>query len=538
MVIGRRANGSIGTSVSRTATLPAMISSQLDESARWNNEPVIRLNHKKELHCVTYRPDLLWRLRERPRRISSKYHFRTFPETFFQLTLQGQKTESAYEKIKTEQLFSLIPFNGPKKVLQITLAQNSLTQELTMRSDSLTVLCLTQAAAERGNHSNHNLENVRYASLDCNRVISEKFDLIVCTDVLYFPSKELTEILIQKLATALNTNGHLVSVHSNLVVDDSDKPGLDWPLSRGARKIGTLLSQCSELQLQSEIRHTFYRIQVFGPRKSFANIFRRPKILEVTTPDLPPSLTCNALPQGGSPKQLPIVTKELPILLFHSISSENSLNERYRLTPESLEGRLRYLYEQGYYSVTLESWEQAIKRHEPLPGRALILTFDDGYLDFYTHAWPVVKRYGFTAYVFLVTDRIGQMNQWDKHLGGDISLLNWETIDKLKKEGVYFGSHTASHRRLTSISPSEVVAEAVHSRIVLEKALDQPVTCIAYPHGAEDEMVNHLVGACGYVYGLSCRPGFSTFQDPLLALRRLEVNGTDTLEQFATKLKS
>ena len=96
----------------------------------------------------------------------------------------------------------------------------------------------------------------------------------------------------------------------------------------------------------------------------------------------------------------------------------------------------------------------------PLPGRAVIITFDDGYRDFLTEAWPLLAQYGFSATVFLVAGKVGRTNEWDHHYGQEIPLLGWEEIRGLQKEGIEFGSHSMSHRPLTKLSVEETVREA------------------------------------------------------------------------------
>ena len=89
---------------------------------------------------------------------------------------------------------------------------------------------------------------------------------------------------------------------------------------------------------------------------------------------------------------------------------------------------------------------------------------------------------------------------------------------------------------MTALLPAEVMREAARSRAVLQRALGTSVTAFTYPHGAEDAVVQHLVVACGYVYGLTSRPGRSGLWDPLLALPRIEVLASDSLADFIAKL--
>ncbi|RPJ84525.1 MAG: polysaccharide deacetylase family protein [Acidobacteria bacterium] len=79
--------------------------------------------------------------------------------------------------------------------------------------------------------------------------------------------------------------------------------------------------------------------------------------------------------------------------------------------------------------------------------------------------------------------------------------------------------------------------EGARSRAILERELREPVSAFAYPHGAQDQIVQHLIGACGYVFGLSCEFRLSSFFDSLLGLPRIEVKGSDTLEGFVGNIE-
>jgi peptidoglycan/xylan/chitin deacetylase (PgdA/CDA1 family) len=224
-------------------------------------------------------------------------------------------------------------------------------------------------------------------------------------------------------------------------------------------------------------------------------------------------------------------TYALPILMYHRIAPTGApTTASLRVTPEAFEDHLRYLKKAGFYSLRLEDWQSAMAARRFLPGRAIAITFDDGYQDFYEYAHPLLKKYGFTATVFLVADLIGRANLWDEAYGEVIPLMGWQEIRQLRDEGIIFGSHSMSHRLLTSLSFKEILQEGERSRTLLERGLGVPVTAFAYPYGDFNAEVEHLIGACGYMVGLSCRLGLSRFQDRLLALPRIVVMGSDVEE--------
>jgi peptidoglycan/xylan/chitin deacetylase (PgdA/CDA1 family) len=232
-----------------------------------------------------------------------------------------------------------------------------------------------------------------------------------------------------------------------------------------------------------------------------------------------------------------VVTERLPILMYHRVARSGSpLLERFRVSPEQFEEQLRFLRNAGFRSATLAEWGEAMRHRRPLPGRRIMLTFDDGYQDFADHAWPLLQRYGFRAVVFLVTDEVGGENRWDAAFGETAPLLGWTEIRRLQAEGAEFGSHTATHPQLCSLSAEEVVREAARSRAVLRRQLGTDVTALAYPYGDQDPIVQHLVGACGYTYGLTTNWGPSDLADDPLALPRLEVEGLDSLDRFVEKI--
>jgi peptidoglycan/xylan/chitin deacetylase (PgdA/CDA1 family) len=139
--------------------------------------------------------------------------------------------------------------------------------------------------------------------------------------------------------------------------------------------------------------------------------------------------------------------------------------------------------------------------------------------------------------VFLVADLVGHSNRWDRAYGEDLPLLGWDQVRRLAAQGVEFGSHSATHRPMTALVPSEVVRESARSRAALTRELQQPVLALAYPHGDTDPVVQHLVGGCGYLYGLTCTPGRARLGDSPLALPRIEITGFDSLTTFQERLR-
>ena len=215
------------------------------------------------------------------------------------------------------------------------------------------------------------------------------------------------------------------------------------------------------------------------------------------------------------------VTESLPILAYPRIYPDG-------LNTDIFEQQLQYLKDCGYYNASWEDWQSAKRDKIPLPGKAVLLTFDGGYLDFFNYAFPLLKRFDFTATVFLVAESIGKTNSWEKADSEEVQLMGWPEIWQLRDAGIEIGSTSATYQPLTNLSPTEIVREGAKSRAILERGLGKSVKCFAYPYGSVDKIVEHLVGAIGYNYGVSYESKFSDFKDSLLSLPRMQI----TAENF------
>jgi len=229
----------------------------------------------------------------------------------------------------------------------------------------------------------------------------------------------------------------------------------------------------------------------------------------------------------------------LPILAYHRIADSGPVKlKEYRVSVQAFEAQVSYLRQEGYYSVDLFDWSSGTLTAKPGSGRPILITFDDGYRDFIDFAWPVLQRHGFSAMVFVVTDKVGSVADWDSHLGDPAPLLDWAQIRQLRGEGVRFGSHTATHQPLSHIPIEDAIQEARWSRTLLQQQLGEEVRSIAYPWGVSDETVRRELITCGYKLGLTVDSGIATLNDDPMALPRTQIMGSESLGAFAKSLES
>lgn len=223
---------------------------------------------------------------------------------------------------------------------------------------------------------------------------------------------------------------------------------------------------------------------------------------------------------------------DTPILAYHQIAPSLPRDGagNFAVSTSQFERQMRYLHEHGYSCRSLGQLLRLSAKGRHWGSKTFALTFDDGYEDFFTQAYPILRRYGFTATVFLVTDHIGDQSNWGEETA--TPMLTWTQIKVLLAEGFSFGSHTCTHRRLTQLSAEEIQHELAASKARLTSELSQEINLLAYPHGDLNSEIQRIAmesgyqGACGVSRGESSR--FNVW-------RRL-CRGNDSMFAFVCKL--
>lgn len=146
---------------------------------------------------------------------------------------------------------------------------------------------------------------------------------------------------------------------------------------------------------------------------------------------------------------------------------------------------MSYLKNAGYEAITLGEFAARKRRGPVFAEKTVVLTFDDGFRNFYTEAFPILSDCNFKATVFLVTDFCGGHNDWSGNPANlpRSQLLKWEEIRELDAAGVEFGSHTRTHQDLTRLKPKEAISEMLDSKATISDALGRDVPTFAYPYG-------------------------------------------------------
>ena len=181
---------------------------------------------------------------------------------------------------------------------------------------------------------------------------------------------------------------------------------------------------------------------------------------------------------------------KLTILTYHSIDETGSV---VSISPFLFDQHLAFLNENGFEVIRLKDGLEMLEQGKVGP-KQIVLTFDDGYENFHSRAFPVLKKYGFPSTVFLVTDYCGRNNDWPGQGKIPIQpLMNWSQIEELSRDGVEFGSHSQTHPKLTAIPVHQAEKEISDSQKVIEDRIGQAVRNFAYPYGNSNSRIRESV---------------------------------------------
>jgi peptidoglycan/xylan/chitin deacetylase (PgdA/CDA1 family) len=212
-----------------------------------------------------------------------------------------------------------------------------------------------------------------------------------------------------------------------------------------------------------------------------------------------------------------------PILLYHHIS-ENETPSRYYVSPEDFRSQMEALEQWGYTPIPISMLVDVLVYGGELPERPVVITFDDGDLDVYENAFPVMQELGYSGVFYVVSNWVG---------GKDV--IDDEQLKEMIDAGWEIGSHSKSHADL--VADHDVVrAEVLESRLELNETLGITVTTFAYPFGRMDTYVAQKVSNYGYRAAVGLGKGSTHKWGNLYYLKRLEVHGDFTLQDFAALL--
>ncbi|MEA1927560.1 MAG: polysaccharide deacetylase family protein [Candidatus Auribacterota bacterium] len=218
-------------------------------------------------------------------------------------------------------------------------------------------------------------------------------------------------------------------------------------------------------------------------------------------------------------------TRAENILLYHAVAEDRDFPTAAgtNVTPENFERQMEFLH-RSFEDLSLDKMAEAKSR------RTVAVTFDDGYADNYTAAYPIIQKYRIPVTFFLTVSRIGRY--WD-FPDGPYPGISWEDIRAMNDDPlINFASHGYRHLDLTSLSEEESSMEIKSSRIILEENIGEPVRFLSYPHGSFNEAIIEQVRGAGYQGAFSV---ISSRGDGY-SRRRILISARDNMFRFKLKL--
>lgn len=214
---------------------------------------------------------------------------------------------------------------------------------------------------------------------------------------------------------------------------------------------------------------------------------------------------------------------QLPILMYHSISEGNGL----RVPIEEFRAQMAWLRENGYYTLSPEEAYLVLTENRMPSEKCVWLTFDDGYTDNYTEAFPILKENDMKATVFM----IGKSIDKGHHLTEDQMLV-------MSRNGISIESHTINHLELNRMTAVQQEAEMVQSKELFDRMLDQDTTVLSYPVGRYNEESLALSEEAGYKMAVTTEPGGASRDQGMHALHRVRISPGLSVDGFASLVEN
>jgi len=213
----------------------------------------------------------------------------------------------------------------------------------------------------------------------------------------------------------------------------------------------------------------------------------------------------------------------VPILLYHHVVAENHPG-RYYVSRENFAAQMSSLKSWGYTTITIKQLVSTLTKGSPLPDRPVVITFDDGNLDVYEQAYPIMEKLSYIGSVYVVANRLNTDG-----------FLQKEQLEEMVASGWEVGSHSMTHADLVR-NHAQVRREILQSRLDLNELLGIEVETFAYPFGLTDTYISDKVQDYGYRAGLGVGTVSNHSLGTLYYLSRREVQGGFELDDFASLL--
>ncbi len=226
----------------------------------------------------------------------------------------------------------------------------------------------------------------------------------------------------------------------------------------------------------------------------------------------------------------------VPVLMYHNINDNyNPQNSNIEISNVAFKEHMQAIKDNGYTAITFSQLIAFVENGEALPQKPILITFDDGYLNNYTNAFPLLKEMDMNATIFVVTGRMGMQG------GVTYPHFTWEQAKEMENSGIIdIQSHTVYHNDLTAISDENLVFELRKSRFMIYKYLGKKSDILAYPYGNFNDKIKQAAQKAGYKACVEIKlgtPGVNRKNADLFALKRITAFGTMSGEDLINTIE-
>ena len=214
--------------------------------------------------------------------------------------------------------------------------------------------------------------------------------------------------------------------------------------------------------------------------------------------------------------------------MYHSIMD----NHDKSVSINSFEIQMKLMKIMGYQTINFSALNRNLRK------KSFIITFDDGYENLITNAFPILNKLGFSATCFIVTNMLNQYNMWDENRDDykKMKLMNRDHIYKWVSSGFEIGSHTKDHLDLTSLHIDKKKEQIIDSKKFIEEDLDIKLTSFAYPFGSFDDETIKIVKQ-NYEYAVTTKPSkYNPSKFDNMKLPRISINNKTSIFKFLLKI--
>jgi peptidoglycan/xylan/chitin deacetylase (PgdA/CDA1 family) len=231
--------------------------------------------------------------------------------------------------------------------------------------------------------------------------------------------------------------------------------------------------------------------------------------------------------------------KPIPILMYHSIAAmpKGTVMRSLHVPPKLFKLQMWLLKIMGYQGLSMSKLQPYLTGDKV--GKVVGITFDDGFQNNLTYTLPILIKFGFSATCYIISQKIGGINEWDLDKGIDENpLMDESEIKEWIKNGMEIGSHSQNHVRLSECNIEVATTEIEQSRVDLEAQFGCTVEHFCYPYGSFNDEIVAITKNTGYITATTVTRGRSKSGDNPLVLPRVPITHRTFLHLFIMKILS